>query len=372
MTATVDIGKLPLSHQRNFVRRAVPFVMGLVFVLSGCSHLAAWVPTVTSVIPSASGIPNSVASLGNYEFVSVQGTGQIVTYNLSTGSQVLATPAYTTPCKDPSGIVLTSIAGNTVMAVVCYDTNSLLTLAVHTDGSLSPLGSVAGLPVPYPGIVLDGTDVFVPLFGKPTAANGAVARVSIAVPANPAITGTTSVASPVPGQFVNASYLAIAGQYIYIVAGSESPPQDQSSTIQVLDKSSMTLTGSPFLLAHSPQQIAIQGTVALVTLYDASQLESIDISQPANLRLLQIASLASANTSCHALALAIAASSQLAYVGCYEEAIVEQVDTSNSSNLRLTQIIPGVIAPQRILPVGSSLLVPSSTTGGRLYDVPHP
>ncbi len=352
------------------MRRVVPFVMGMVFVLSGCSSSAAWVPTVTSVIPSPSGIPNSVASLGNYEFVSVQGTGQIFTYNLSTGSQVLAAPAYNPRCMDPSGMVLTSISGNTVMAVVCYDTNSLLTLTVHTDGSLSPLGSVAGLPLPYPGIVLDGTDVFVPLFGKAAIANGSVARVSIAVPANPGITGVTPVASPAPGMFVNPSYLAVAGQFLYIVAGSESSPQDRSSTIQVMDKSAMTLVGSPFLLAHSPQQIAIQGTVALVTLFDASQLESIDISQPASLRLLQIASLASANTSCHALALATGR--QIAYVGCYEEAMVEQVDTSNPTNLRLTQIVPNVLAPQRILPIGSSLLVPSSIRGGRVYDIPRP
>ena len=351
------------------MRRVVSLILGFISILSGCSTPASRTPTITSVIPSPSGTPNSVVSLGSYEFVSVQGTGQIFTYNLSTGSQVLATPAYTTPCKDPSGMVLTSIGGSTVMAVACYDTGSMLTLSVHTDGSLTPLGSIAGLPSPYPGIVLDGTDLFVPLFGKAAVANGAIARVSIAVPASPAITGITPVASPAPGQFVNPSYLAIAGQNIYIVAGSESSPQDQSSTIQVMDKSTMTLVGSPFLLAHSPQQIAIQGTVALVTLYDASQLESIDISQPANLRLLQIASLASANTNCHALALATAV--QSAYVGCYEEGILEQVDTSNPSNLRLTQIVPNIPSPQRILPIDSSLLVPSSTTGGRVYDVPR-
>ncbi len=206
------------------MKRVVPLILGLVSVLSGCTTPTPWTQTITSVIPSNSGTPNSVASLGNYEFVSVQGTGQIFTYNISSGSQVLVVPAYATPCKDPSGMIIATIAGNNVMAVVCFDTASLLTLTVHADGSLSPLGSVTGLTMPYPGIALDGTNVFVPLFGKSAAANGAVARVSIAVPASPVVTGITSMASPAPGQFVNPSYLAIAGQSVYIVAGSESCP----------------------------------------------------------------------------------------------------------------------------------------------------
>jgi len=349
------------------VKCARTLVAAMLLCLCGCATPTRLIPAITRVVPSDTGIPNSVAALGNFEFVSIQGTGEIFTYNIAGGLQVLAAPPYTTPCKDPSGMVLTTIADNTVMAVVCYDTASLLTLAVHPDGSLSPLGSVAGLAQPYPGIVLDGTDVFVPLFGTSAVANGAVARVSIAAPAQPVITGVTSVASPAPGLYVDPSYLAIAGHSIYIVAGSESLPQDESSTIQVLDKSTMTLTGSPLLLAHSPQQIAVQGTEAFVTLYDASQVESIDVSDPANLRVLEIAPLASANASCHALALAL--SGQLAYVGCYEEAIVEEVDISNPSGLRLTQIIPGIAFPQRILPTASSLLVPSSLPGGNVYQV---
>ena len=340
----------------------------LVALLCGCSTPAALVQqTITSVTPSSTGIPNSIATFGNFEFVSVQGTGQIFTYNFSSGSQVLAAPAYTTPCKDPSGMVVTTIAGNTVMAVVCFDTASLLTLTVHSDGSLSPLGSVGGLAQPYPGIALDGTNVFVPLFGLSGLANGAIAKVSIASPANPMITGSVTMASAAAGQFVNPSYLAVAAGYVYAVAGSESAPQDDSSTIQVVNEATMALVGSPLIVAHSPQQIAVQGNVAFVTLFDASQLESIDISNPASLRPLQIAPLASANSSCHALPVVV--SSQVAYVGCYEEAFVEQVDISNPSNLRLTQIITGLTSPQRVVPAGQYLLVPGSVTGGHVYQI---
>ena len=336
-------------------------------LLSGCATPTLLIPTttITSVIPSATGIPNSVALSGNFEFVSIQGAGQIVTYNISSGSQVLAS-AYTTPCKDPSGMVVASIGAANIMAVACYDTASLLTLTIHSDGSLTALGSVGGLPLPYPGIALDGTNVFVPLFGH-AGVNGSVAKVSIAAPATPVVTAIVSLASPAPGQYVDPSYLAIANGYIYAVAGSESTPQDNSSTLQVIAESSMTLTGSPFIVAHSPQAIAIQGNVLYTTLFDASQLESIDISNPASLRALEIVPLASAKSSCHALPIAIV--SQTAYVGCYDEAQLEQVDLTDPANMRLTQIITGVPSPQRILPTGQFLLVPSSVAGGHVYQI---
>jgi hypothetical protein len=100
-------------------------------------------------------------------------------------------------------MVITNIAGSNVMAVVCFDTGFLLTLNVHADGSLSPLGSVGGLATPYPGIALDGTNVFVPLSGVSLSANGGVAKVNIASPTNPMVTAITTLASPFPGGFAN-------------------------------------------------------------------------------------------------------------------------------------------------------------------------
>jgi hypothetical protein len=349
------------------VRRVVPLVLSLVTVLSGCSAPGTWVQTITSVIPSNSGTPNSVASLGNYEFVSVQGTGQIFTYNISSGSQVPAGPAYATPCNDPSGMVIVTIAGNNVMAVACYDTAMLLTLTVHADGSLSALGSVGGLTMPYPGIALDGTDVLIPLFGQNLVANGAVAKVSIASPARPMITATATLASPVSGQFVNPGSLAVAGGYIFVAAGSEDAPLSVSSTIQVVNESTMVLVGNPLVVAHSPQQIAIQGSVAYVTLFDTPQLESIDISNPANLRPLQIASLTAPSANCHALPIVVR--NNLAFVGCYLEGVIDEFDIANPSNMRLTQSIKSVEFPERLQFAGNYLLVPSSESGGRVYQI---
>jgi hypothetical protein len=264
-------------------------------------------------------------------------------------------------------MVITSIAGSNIMAVVCYDAGSLLTLTVHADGSLAALGSVSGLATPYPGVVLDGTDVFVPLFGQSQVANGGVARVSIATPSSPVITGTASLASPATGGFSNPGYMAASGGNLFVAAGSEDSPTGSSSSIQVVSEATMTLVGKPFIVQHSPQQIAVQGAVAYVTIFDATQLESIDISHPASLRMLQIATIQSSANSCHAES--ITTSNNLAYVGCYAEGTVAQVDITNPPAMVLKQTLSGINAPQRLLLSGQYLLAPGSITGGPVYEI---
>jgi len=312
------------------------------------------------------GIPNSVVTFGHYDFVSVQTTGQIFTYNIASGVQVAAVAPYTTPCSDPSGMAVTSIGSSNVMAVVCYDTGSLLTLTVHADGSLTPLGSVSGLASPYPGMVLDGTNLYIPLFGQPGAANGGVARVSIASPANPVITGTVTLASPSPGAYVNPGYLVVSGGYIFVTAGSESAPLAASSTVQVINEAGMALVGTPLVVAHSPQQLAVQGSVIYVTFYDAAQLESIDISTPSSIKPLQQLSLNTAGTGCNAEPVAL--SGNTAYVGCNGQGYIEEVDITNPAKMQLSSsTIAGVPNPQRLYVAGQYLLATDAVAGGKVY-----
>jgi hypothetical protein len=348
------------------VRSAVSLALGLSTLLAGCSSPIPFSPLISSVTPSQTGTPNSIVSFGDFEFVSVQGTSQIFTYNTSSGSQILAGTPYTTPCSDPSGMAVTTIGGKNVMAAACYDTNSLLTLTVNADGSLSALGSLSGLPMPFPGIVLDGTNVLVPLFGGATA-NGAVAKVSIASPASPAIEAMVTLASPVAGGIANAEYLAIAGGYIYVTSGSESNPLGASSTVQVVNEATMALVGSPLVVPHSPQQIAVQGTVAYVTLFDVAALESIDISNPAALKPLQIVSLSATGENCHALPVAV--QGNLAYVGCYSEGVINALDVGNPSLMLPLASVFGISSPQRMEIVGNFLRVTGASTGGQVYQI---
>jgi hypothetical protein len=323
-------------------------------------------PVGSVATQSSNGIPNSVVAWGNFEFVTVQGTGQIFTYDLSTGYQLLAVPAYRAPCNSPSGMAVTQIGGQTVMAVVCYDTNSLLTLAVAGDGSLSALGSVSGLPVPYPGIALVGTDVYVPLHGGVNASNGGVAKVSLAVPSSPVVTATGSLVSPQPGEYDNAAYLVESGGYLYITAGSESAPADISSTIQVMRTDTMAVVGAPFVVEHSPQQITKAGDVLYVTIYDQQQVVSINAHDPANLAVIETLTINTAPTDCSGEP--ILASGSTLYVGCYGQNNLLRLDISNPSAMVTTGSVQ-VVSPQRMVLSGTALLVTNGTYNGQVTRI---
>jgi hypothetical protein len=176
-----------------------------------------------------------------------------------------------------------------------------------------------------------------------------------------------TLASPATGGFSNPGYVAVSGGYIFVEAGSEDSPVDKSSSVQVVNEATMTLVGSPLVVEHSPQQIAVQGNVAYITLYDVSQLESIDISNPASLKPLQITTLAAPNASCHGIPLITQGS--FLYVGCYGEGNITRFDVSNPSKMQLTKTIANVASPQRLAFAGNYLMVPSSVTGGRVYQI---
>ena len=121
------------------------------------------------------------------------------------------------------------------------------------------------------------------------------------------------------------------------------------------------------MVAHSPQQIAIEGNVAYVTLYDATQLESIDISNPASLQPLQILPVVTTGQSCHALPVAVRGN--VAYVGCYSEGAIDEFDISNPSQMKSIENITGIDNPQRLAFAGNLLLATDSAGGGQVYQI---
>lgn len=343
-------------------------ILALAGALAGCGS-APMVATdpppptnpVSSVVPSATGTPNSVTVFGGYEFVSIQGAALIATYAIGSSSQK-PVATYATPCMDPSGMVGATIGGVNVLAAVCFDAGTIITLTIAADGSLHPLGVVYGLSEPYPEIALDGTDLYVPLFGSGPA-NGAVAKINLANPAAPVISGMVTLASPAPGQQVNAVSLAAASGYVYVASGSESLPLSSSSSVQVVNEATMALVGMPFIVPHSPQQIVVAGGVAYLTLFDELAAEAIDISNPAAIKAIATASL----TNCHPIPLAV--SNNVAYIGCYAERTVARLNVANPVQIATMTAISGVQSPQDMAISGNLLLVTDASPGGALYSI---
>jgi hypothetical protein len=224
--------------------------------------------------------------------------------------------------------------------------------------------------VPYPGIAADGTNVFVPTFPKSgvniVASNGGVVKVDVSNPAAPVVASTVMLASPFAGGVADASALAVSGGYIYVASGSESQPLSASSTVQVVNESTMQLLGNPLVVLHSPQQIVVSGGVAYITVYDAQAVESINVSNPASLQMLDVLSL-TAQPGCNALALATRDTT--VYVGCYGQGTVDRINASFPSLMSVSNYFSGLGAPQSMAFSGSYLFVLSSEPGGNVYQV---
>jgi len=251
----------------------------------------------------------------------------------------------------------------------------LLTLNIAANGSLSLLGSVVILQVPYPEIAADGTNVFIPTHPPSgvniAPVNGTVVKVDVSSPGAPAVAAVTSLASPSvppPNQtpVADATALTVSGGYIYVASGSESGPLDLTSSVQVVNESTMQLVGSPFIVPHSPQQIAVSGGVAYTTLYDGTGVESINVSNPANLQLLEIFS-PSIPTGCHGLGLALR--NTTAYVGCYQEGNVDRINISAPASMTQLNYISGLGSPQSLAFSSNYLFVVSAAAGGSVYLV---
>lgn len=312
----------------------------------------------TNVVPNASLSPLYTTVQWPYEFVSVQGTApsRVYVYNISTGAQVLVGSTAFSGCAFVNGLVTTNIAGVNILVAGCNDTGTLYTLSISSAGVLTSLGSVSGLTNSYPGIAIDGTDVYVPLFGAGFTTTGSVAKVSIATPASPSITATVVLA----GSAQNPAYIAVSGNYLYVETGHE-PVVANDSTIQVLNKTTMTLVGSPLALPHSPQQVYIQGQILFVTNHDQESLSSIDISNPASLAVLQSISL----PSCAPIPVIVR--ERYAYVGCYDGAAIIKVDVSQPANMRIVQTFSGFGHPQQFSISGRFMFSTDGVTGGSVY-----
>jgi len=111
----------------------------------------------------------------------------------------------------------------------------------------------------------------------------------------------------------------------------------------------------------------VQNNVLYVTLFDATQLETIDISNPASLQVLETLPLNSPTLSCNAIPVVI--DGTYAYVGCYSQGVIEVMDVSNPSSIRLVNTVTSIPNPERFNLVGNYLQVTSSSVGGAVFQI---
>lgn len=316
----------------------------------------------TSVVPNPTLKPNYTTVQWPYEFVSAQGTApsELHVYDISSGQQV-AVGATTTfsGCASLNGIATTNIAGVNILVTTCFDNATLYTFSVSSAGVLTLLGSVSGLTNAFPGLVIVGTDVYVPLFGT-TTVTGSVAKVSIATPASPTITTTRQLRDYQPCGTVaqNPQYLSYSAGYIYAQTGHLSCAND--NTLQVLDATTMTLVGTNFILPHSSGQNLIQGNIYYIAIFDSKQVQAIDITDPTGpvtLGTITLSGTCSANT--------LAAQANRLYVGCFNSTgLIKLLDVSNPGDMQELQTYTGYAFVQRFATAGRYLMATGGSSVG--------
>ena len=131
----------------------------------------------------------------------------------------------------------------------------------------------------------------------------------------------------------------------------------------------MALVGSPLVVDHSPQSIAVSQGYAFVTFFDAEELQSFDVSNPAVLQPLQTVATTFAGQGCSALPITVF--EMYAYVGCYNQAQILRYNISDPTHMVVVNALTGISTPERIAYSTTLryLVAVSGQAGGSLYQV---
>ena len=268
--------------------RVVAVFMGIfVFSLTGCGGLQAERNREYSILNTLrlpAGYQGSGIDVrGSLAYISMMATG-IQTGDRSLVIANLEKPAAPAILSTTSSGLASDMAGIVVSgthAYVPFESNQGTNFQVwdlRTPSSPSVVGSTsiscpAGM-FPFGNPVLYGNYVYVSCFESEVTATGAFDIIDVSNPASPSVVATV----PVTAGYQPIS-LSVSGQNLYMVA-----TQGGSTTDYVLLYSIANPT-SPSAVAtvstpHSPQWVAAQRTVAVVPIYDGSELQIVDFSNP--------------------------------------------------------------------------------------------
>lgn len=195
---------------------------------------------------------------------------------------------------------------------------------VSNPSSPSVVGSTsiscpAGM-YPFQNPALYGNYVYVSCWESEVETTGAFAIVDVTNPAVPVVAGSVSVtANYQPLSF------AIWEQNLYVAATQGGSGSDYALLYSIADPTSPQLLATVSVL-HSPQWVAAQGAVALIPIYDGTELQVIDFSSPSSPQT----SSASLGT-CHPMFAAVY-SENLALATCYDPGGVAEVNLATAGH----------------------------------------
>jgi len=316
-------------------RRALQLVLSAIAIsaVTGCGGLSSK-PVRLSILNTLS-LPtgyqgNGIAVQGSLAYVSMEAIGSqsgarslvIVSLDTASAPTTLSTTS-SGLASDMGGIV---VSGN--HAYVPYESTSGTNFQVwdvSNPRSPSVVGSASiSCPTgmyPFQNPALYGDYVYVSCWENEVTATGAFAIVDVSNPASPVVTRSVSV---------NANYqpisFAIWEENLYVVATQGGSTSDYVLLYSVQDPTSPQLLATE-LVPHSPQWVAAQGTVALIPIYDGTELQVIDFSNPSSPQT------ASANLgSCHPMTVAVYLT-DLALVPCDSPGGVAEVKVTTAGRL---------------------------------------
>lgn len=314
-------------------RRTLEFVLSavVIFALTECGGLSDYVHlSILNTLSLPAGFQGSgIAVQGSLAYISTEAIGS------QSGARSLvivsvATPAAPTILSATSSGLASDMGGITVSgnyAYVPYESALGTNFQVwDVSNPRSPIvaGSTSiscpAAMYPFQNPALYGNYVYVSCWESEVTTTGAFAIVDVSNPASPAVVRSV----PVTASYQPISF-AIWEQNLYVAATQGGATSDYVLLYSIEDPTSPSLLATESV-PHSPQWVTAAGALALVPIYDGTELQVVDFSSPSSPQTSS-ASLG----SCHPMNVAVYLPN-LALVTCDSPGGVAEVDLATSGH----------------------------------------
>ena len=287
------VNRLIVYHPSNnfhysMGRRYLPFSLCAIAIsaVTGCVHgvesyTNASILNTLSLSKAYQG--SAIAVQGALAYISMEAIGNqsgarsLVIVSLETP----AAPAIVSTTSSGVASDMAGIAVNGIYAYVPYRASSGTNFQVWNVGDpnnpsvagSASLSCPAGM-YPFNSPALNGNYAYVACWESEVETTGAYVVLDVSNPASPSVIGSVAVTPT-----YQPLSIAIWGQNLYVIATQGGSTSDYLLLYSVANPASPSLLAT-VSTAHSPQVVAPMGTVAVVAVYDAAELQIVDFSNP--------------------------------------------------------------------------------------------